>query len=71
MWEREAFGNKLLLQNLKVIDSFANKTVETNENLVNSNRLLSERSIKLLSIADYFHTFYLKYIALVSKRQLL
>ena len=55
LWEREAFGNKLLLQNLKVIDSFANKTVETNENLVNSNKLLSERAIKLLSIADYFY----------------
>ena len=66
LWEREAFGNKLLLQNLKVIDSFANKTVETNENLVNSNKLLSERAVKILAIADYFYEFYSKYMTLIT-----
>ena len=44
-----------------MIDQFASKTVETNENLVNTNKLLSDRAIKLLSI-DFFYSFYLKYI---------
>ena len=26
LWEREVLGNKLLLENLKVIDTFANTT---------------------------------------------
>ena len=66
LWEREALGNKLLLDNLKVIDTFANTTVETNGILLNSNRLLSERCVKILSAADFFYTFYLKYLSLLS-----
>lgn len=68
LWEREALGNKLLLENLKVIDTFANTTVETNGILLNSNRLLSERCVKILSAADFFYSFYLKYMSLLSLR---
>ena len=64
-------GNKLLLENLKMIDTFANTTVETNGVLLNSNRLLSERCVKILSAADFFYTFYLKYISLLSLKRVI